>query len=259
MSEKKPKFGLYLFGFFALLIISVMIALYVGATEEPQKSKPIEGQVTRGEMKDYLNKMNSQIGERNLETVDGRRSLKQTAAMIEGTLGQVNLGYDVSRSAKERAKGLLWTTLWVDAGNLESKEVTLLVVPYGESGTPVAFALGLAEHLVGASLKKRVRIVFDPPVSQIPLWQRVKGDYEELVGKMILAGGASHQYWAEVSGGDFAQPIAENPIWKESVTVVEESEESTLRLGDKGPMTSAEHAGRMIRMMPLVEKLIERL
>lgn len=259
MSEKKPKFGLYLFAFFALLIVSVMIALYVGATEEPQKSKPVEGQLTRGEMRDYLNKMNLQIGERNLNTEEGRRALKQTAAMIEGTLGQVNLGYNVSRSAKERAEGLLWTTLWIDAGNLEGNEVTLLRIPYGESGTPVAFALGFAEHLAGASLKKRVRIVFDPPISQIPLWQRVKGDGEELVGKITLAGGSAHQYWAKASGGAFALPILKNPIWKESVEVGDESQEQVLRLCDKGPMTSAEHAERMIRMMPLVEKLLENL
>ena len=107
MSEKRPKFGLYLFAFFALLIISVIVALYVGANEEPQKSKPIEGQVTRDEMRDFLKKMNTVIAERTLETTSGQKAMQQTAAMIEGTLGPLNLGYNVSRSVKERAEGFL--------------------------------------------------------------------------------------------------------------------------------------------------------
>ena len=84
MREKSINVGAILFGIFCLLIVSICIALYLGATEERQKSKPIEGQATVKEMADYLKKLNTQIGKRDIETPEGQKALRQTASMIEG-------------------------------------------------------------------------------------------------------------------------------------------------------------------------------
>lgn len=256
MIEKKPKLGLFLFAIFGLLIISVIVALYLGATEEKQQSAPIEGQVTIAEMRDYLAKMNLVIGKREITSVDGQQALKQTASMIEGTLGPMNLGYEVSRSANQRAEGLLWKTLWIDAGKKESEDLVLLAVPYGESGTPVAFALGFAEYLVGMNFKKKVRLVFTPPINTISLEDRVLSDDESIVKMIQLRGGGGAPYWAEISGGRLTEVISSDPIWKQHIAIAAEQETTTLSLGERGAMGSREHSKQLLKLFPVLVKLI---
>ncbi|MEN8693936.1 MAG: hypothetical protein ACN4GG_02545 [Akkermansiaceae bacterium] len=250
MNDQKPHFGLYLFAIFGLLIFSVIIALYLGATEEVQESAPIEGQVTVEEMQDYLAKMNRVIGVRDLTTKSGRLALKQTASMIDGTLGSMNLGYEVSRSANQRAEGLLWKTLWIDAGNSMSNEVVLLVIPYGESGTSLAFALGFAEYLVGMSFDKKVRLAFTPPVREIPLEERVMGEGETLLRKINLRGEGGSPFWAEISQGELADQLLRDP-WKERFKVNQE-DEMTIRLGERHLLSSRGHAAQLLKMFPVV-------
>ena len=256
MSEKKPKLGLFLFGIFGLLIVSVIVALYLGATEETQESAPIEGQVTINEMRDYLAKMNQVIGERDMNSLDGQRALKQTASMIEGTLGPMNLGYQVSRSAKQRAEGLLWKTLWIDSGNAESDEVILIVVPYGESGTPVAFALGFAEYLTGMTFEKKLRLVFTPPVDTIPLKERVLSEGETLVRQIDLRGGGEAPFWGEVSAGELEEIISADATWKEHFAV-NQNEEMTIRLGERGTLRTREHAAQILKTFPAVVSVLK--
>ena len=52
----------------ALLIVSVCIALYLGANADQEESEPIEGDITVPEMTDYLLKLNRLIGERSIDT-----------------------------------------------------------------------------------------------------------------------------------------------------------------------------------------------
>jgi hypothetical protein len=257
MSEKKINVGAILFGVFCLLIVSICIALYLGATEERQESKPIKGQATVQEVADYLKKLNGQIGNADLKTPGGQLALRQTAAMIEGTLGPLNLGYEVSRSSDERAEGLLWTTLWIDAGDVENREVTLLAIPYGEGGTPVAFGLGLAEYLVLAKPKQRVRIVFYPPVFQQSLWERVEGDSEELVGQIDLLGGAGHNTWGNLYLPEAMRKVIQDPTWEKNLNVLDPKEGVLVELSEKGPMKTQQQADRLLRMMPVVKALLD--
>ena len=130
----------------ALLIVSIIIALYLGANEEQEKQKPREGDVTIPELADFLEKLNHRIVERSFGSDEGVRGLKQTWSMIQGTLEPPNLGYEVFKKVEDIAAGKLWPTLWVNVGAAEPKEINVIAVPYGVSGTPVAFSLGLAEY-----------------------------------------------------------------------------------------------------------------
>lgn len=256
MSEKKPKLGLCLFGIFGLLIVSVIIALYAGATEEKQQSAPIAGQVTVKEMQDYLNKMNRVIGERSLEDAAGREALKQTASMIEGTLGTMNLGYDVSQSMKQQAKGLLWKTLWIDTGNALSNEVVLLEIPYGESGTPVALSLGFAEYLVEVNFERKVRIAFTPPVNTISLEERLLAEGETVVRKIDLRGDGGEPHWGEVSAGKLAEIVMADASWKEKFKV-NTHEEMTMRVGERGALSSRGFAAQLIKIFPVLTQMLK--
>jgi len=257
MKGRTINVGAILFGIFCLLIVSICVALYLGATEERQKSKPIEGKATLKEMADYLKKLNNQIGERDITTPEGQRALRQTAAMIEGTLGPLNLGYDVSRTSKEIAEGFLWTTLWFDAGDLELEEITVIAIPYGEGGTPVAFGLGFAEYLAGASTKAHLRVVFYPPVSESDLWSRVSGEGERLARRIDLRGGAEHTTWANVYLAEESMALLKNPAWAANVNLLPPLERVTIELSEKGPMKTQQQADRLLRMMPVVRALAD--
>ncbi|MDA7538300.1 hypothetical protein OAE58_02340 [Akkermansiaceae bacterium] len=257
MRAKSINVGAILFGIFCLLIVSICIALYLGATEERQKSKPIEGQATVKEMADYLKKLNTQIGKRDIETPEGQKALRQTASMIEGTLGPLNLGYDVSRASNDVAEGFLWTTLWFDAGNKASKEITVIAIPYGKEGTPVAFGLGFAEYLVGAPTKNHVRVVFYPPVAEGNFWEEVIGDDEVLVKQIDLLGGAGHNTWANLYLPEEAKVVLKNPAWLANTNVLGPRERLTIELSVKGPMKTQQQADRLLRMMPVVRALAE--
>ncbi|MGJ8695086.1 MAG: hypothetical protein ACSHYF_02125 [Verrucomicrobiaceae bacterium] len=260
MTEPKPKFGIALFAIFALLIVSIMVALYLGATEEKPKSQPLEGQVTTSELRDYLSKLNRLVGKRNLETPEGRKALKQSASMIEGTLGPMNMGFEVSRSVETRAEGLLWKTLWVDMGEIEKKKVVLITVPYGEGGTPVAFSLGLAEYLVTAGSENHLRLVFYPPVIGNDLWEVVRQDGEIFGGRIDLLGGGPFAKWGLVSGEVHVQELLARPAWAENIEVVPPvGQNAVVRLSEKGPMKESQQAERLLRMMPVVKALADRI
>ena len=257
MNEEKINIGAILFGVFCLLIVSICIALYLGATEERQESKPIEGQATVQEMSDYLKKLNGQIGKADLKTLGGQLALRQTAAMIEGTLGPLNLGYDVSRSSDDRAEGFLWTTLWIDTGDLESEEVILLAIPYGDGGSPVAFGLGLAEYLVLAKPTKRVRIVFYPPVFMESLWERVGDASEDLAGQIDILGGAGHNSWGDLYLPESLKEVVQNPTWGKNLNFLGPQEGILVKLSEKGPMKTQQQAVRLLRMMPVIKALVD--
>ena len=45
----------------ALLIVSICVALYLGANADQEEAKPLEGDITVPEMSDYLLKLNNLI------------------------------------------------------------------------------------------------------------------------------------------------------------------------------------------------------
>ncbi len=58
----------------ALLIVSICVALYLGANADQEDGEPLEGDITVLEMSDYLLKLNNLIGEREIGTEAGQKS-----------------------------------------------------------------------------------------------------------------------------------------------------------------------------------------
>jgi len=148
----------------------------------------MQGEVTLSEMKDYLNKLTRLIGPRSLTGAEGQKNLRSVAAMVDGTMAPMNMGYDVHQK-QDPAEGLLWRTLWVEAGEKKSKDVVLIVVPYAGTGENVAFALGLAEYLTKDQPQKKVKLVFSPPLLEVKLsWlqERVLDESENLLGSVLI-------------------------------------------------------------------------
>ena len=252
----------------ALLIASVCIALYLGANADQEESEPAEGDITVPEMADYLLKMNRLIGARSIDTESGQQAFRQYNAMTRGTLGPENLGYEIFRSQKNSANGLLWSTIWVKAGDRKSKELVVLAVPQVESGTAAAFAFGFAEYLTSHETMAGVRIVFYPPF--------VEGRLDDWIWELCGEEGKSMKAFLKITGGDDKEPetvflipdrrkslfdvLKASKIWGSEMSIDgEPSPFLEVRLIERNRLSRPEHAQKLIRMMPVMKDLVDRL
>jgi len=252
----------------ALLILSICIALYLGANAEQEEERPIVGEVTVPEMTDYLRKMQSLIGERDLQSEAGQKALRQLAATTMGSLGPENLGYEILKTQKDAAQGLLWPTIWVNAGDRESTSPVVLAIPQDGSGTGVAFAYGFAEYLTSHQTKVGVRIVFYPPLHDEDLpawvWERCSEKGEKLTAFVKVAGGGNEVDLAELKSPaedqSLLKELTEQKGWDGNVKIREgDAPFWEVMLAERHRGSRSEQAQRLIRMMPLVKDLVEQL
>jgi len=250
----------------ALLILSICIALYLGAKADQVDSEPLKGEVTVAEMEDYLKKLNLKIGPRDVTTELGQRSFRQINAMTMGNLGPENLGYEIFKSQTDSAQGLLWSTFWIQAGDRDSDSPVVLAIPLAKSGTGVAFGYGLAEYLTSHETKIGVRIVFYPPLVDSDLkawiWERVGVKDESMAGFLYVTGGGPEREMAQISSSverldDFRKLVIENKLEEEVIFDEEPSSHLELRLGEQGSVSRSDHARQLIRLMPFVKDLVE--
>lgn len=253
----------------AILILSICIALYLGASEEQPPNKPVEGEITRPELVDYLQKLNVVIGERGFGSPAGIKGLQQSSAMIQGTLGPENLGYAISKQRNDSVEGLLWETLWIDSAASDGKQPPVVVaVPYGENGTPLAFALGFAEYLTGNPAKGPVRLVFYPPLpsdDELRSWIEARlDDGKAIAGFIVIKGGGPELKWAGVTPSrnhrEMVSAILSKKGWEGNLVLDEvDGPETTFYLGEARGSSRDDQARRLISMMPLVKAMIDRL
>jgi len=252
----------------ALLILSICIALYLGANAEEEERLPIVGEVTVPEMAEYLRKMQNLIGERDIETESGQKALRQVAATTMGSLGPENLGFEIFKSQKDAAQGLLWPTIWVQAGDRDSENPVVVAVPQDGSGTGVAFAYGFAEYLTSHETEIGVRIVFYPPLydDDFPawIWERCGSEGESVVGFIKVMGEGREGDLAELKvpskDRGLLEKLTEKKGWEGKIEVHDgDAAFLELMLAERHRGSRTEQAQRIIRMMPLMKDLVEGL
>ncbi|MFT6181529.1 MAG: hypothetical protein ACI8UZ_001077 [Akkermansiaceae bacterium] len=252
----------------ALLILSICIALYLGATAEEEESEPLIGEVTVPEMADYLKKLDTMISERDVTTESGQRALRQVAAMSLGTLGPENLGYEIFKTQIDSASGLLWPTIWINAGDRESKNPVVIALPQDGAGTAVAFAYGFAEYLTSHETKKGVRLVLYPPLAEGDLkewiWERCGGEGEEMAGFLAITEGNEDTLMSGFSFPEEKRAFAESMTDagfpdQELVSSLSRYPELRIELVGKKRLSHEGHAQKLIRLMPFVKDLVESL
>ena len=248
----------------AILILSICIALYLGANEDPEPNSPIEGEVTVSELADYLSKLNGGIEERGFFSEAGIKGLRQTVSMVKGSLGPENLGYRIYANQSDSEEGLLWETIWIDVGEVGEVPI-LMAVPYGESGTPVAFVLGFAEYLTAHPLGAPLRIVFYPPLSsdnELREWVEKRSSAgQSSRGFLIVRGNGPEDLWASVlspsSEAAMISGLLGQKGWEGNVLLDEvPSPQITVQLGEGGAVSDEGHAQRLLRVMPLLRSLL---
>ena len=248
----------------ALLVVSIIVALYLGANADKEESQPFEGEVTTQEMSGYLKNVNEVIGERRIDTEEGQACFRQLRAMIKGAWSP-NLGYEVLKLSSIPQTDC-FGTLWITAGNRESKEVVVMAIPQIGSGTPAALGFGLAEYLAGMSTVAGIRIVFYPPLQE--------GDFEEWIWKRCGREGESLKGMLWVSGGDpmdrvtilagparspLLQGIKDSKLWRGGLLLApNSSQEIEVKLIEQGGFRE-KHAERLIQLFPLMKTLLDRM
>ena len=250
-----------------LLVVSICIALYLGANEEIEIRPPAEGEVVLSEMEDYLNKLTLQVPPRNLKTKNGQQALRSVAAMIDGTLGPSNIGFPIEQKT-DAAEDLLWRTIWIEAGNLKSKKVVLLSIPYGESGHTVAFALGFGEYLTKHKPDYQLKLVFSPPLEPInSTWLRnhIVEKEESLAGIIHLHTLSGDAKWATVrvaedsNLGNKVKKSMADLKWNNNLNFQPTESPTEIQIGlhldDRSPQEGT--AQRFLRMIPVVKKIAD--
>jgi hypothetical protein len=252
----------------ALLIVSVCVALYLGANADQEDGEPLEGDITVSEMSDYLLKLNNLIGEREIDTEAGQNAFRRLNAMTAGTLGFENLGYEIFRNQIDSVNGLLWSTIWIKAGDRESREPVVLAIPQASQGSGPAFGFGFAEYLTSHQTEVGVRIVFYPPLFEGDLddwiWERCGEEGESMKGFVMVTGDAepnrSPRFLVPASLEGKIDALSNSAIWNEEAKIeIGNHGVLEVRLGDDSLFSREEHSQRIIRMMPVIRELVERL
>ncbi len=252
----------------ALLIFSIVIALYLGANADQEESEPREGDVTVSEMSDYLLKLNNLIGERDIGTVAGQKAFRQLNAMTTGTLGPENLGYEVYRTQIDSANDLLWSTIWIKAGDRDVKDPVVVAIPQASRGSGPAFGFGFAEYLTSHQTTAGVRIVFYPPLVNGGLdnwiWERCGEEGHTMKGFVKVTGddepNRSPRFLVPEPLKAKVESLGSSEIWNDDAKIeVGDHAVLEVRLGDDTLFSREEHSQRLIRMMPVIKELVESL
>lgn len=127
---------------------------------DPALAMPGEG-IDPEEVVDSLMKLTEYIGERDWESVEGRKKTRQSLSFIEGTLSPQNYGFVVHKGAEVSYEGELWPMLWVDVAG-KKKEVVLVVAAYDSGDDSVVALMTAARAMRGAEMERTVRFLLFP-------------------------------------------------------------------------------------------------
>jgi hypothetical protein len=89
-------------------IIFMFMYFYLEREDEKNHAVIVSHGLRVSDLEDMVDKFADRIGQRNIESEQGRVGLRRAASMIEGRLGPQNVGYPVVKSEGKAAHGFLW-------------------------------------------------------------------------------------------------------------------------------------------------------
>lgn len=160
------------------LLVSGVVAVWwrirQGEHGEAEQQALYPSNVNAAELAEDVRKIAFVVGPRGTADEAAGRGLDRVAALIEGSLGPSNTGYQVRRSAGPPGGGRAWPLIEVMRAGREPKLPAVWVLcgydaPAGRRGiewnaTGVAAAMAAARELVGDELRRTVRFLFLPHV-----------------------------------------------------------------------------------------------
>lgn len=149
-------------------IVFMIMYFHLEREEERNHAVIISHGLRVSDLEDMVNKFTDRIGERDVETEQGRVGMKRAESMIEGRLGPQNVGYPVKKCEGEAAYGLLWKSLSVEIrGDKKPDEVVFAAVSYSGAGqvadaNVVSTLMMLASSMAREGCDRTIRFVFLP-------------------------------------------------------------------------------------------------
>ena len=149
-------------------IIFMFMYFYLEREDEKNHAVIVSHGLRVSDLEDMVDKFADRIGQRNIESEQGRVGLRRAASMIEGRLGPQNVGYPVVKSEGKAAHGFLWKSLSVEIlGEQTPDEVVFAVVSYAGAGedadaNTVSTLMMLASSMARENPARTIRFVFTP-------------------------------------------------------------------------------------------------
>ena len=149
-------------------IIFMFMYFYLEREDEKNHAVIVSHGLRVSDLEDMVGKFTDRIGERDIETEQGRVGLRRAASMIEGRLGPQNVGYPVRKCEGEAAYGLLWKSLSVEIlGEETPEDVVFAAVSYSGAGkvadaNAVSTMMMLASSMAREKPARTIRFVFLP-------------------------------------------------------------------------------------------------
>ncbi|MDG1357795.1 MAG: hypothetical protein P8P36_06345 [Akkermansiaceae bacterium] len=149
-------------------IIFMFMYFYLEREDEKNHAVIVSHGLRVSDLEDMVGKFTDRIGQRNIESEQGRAGLRRAASMIEGRLGPQNVGYPVVKSEGKAAYGLLWKSLSVEIlGEEKPDEVVFAAVSYAGAGEDadaniVSTLIMLASSMARENPARTIRFVFTP-------------------------------------------------------------------------------------------------
>lgn len=172
------------------LFVSTVIALWLKVSKDDgsdmAKLEYLAADFDPKVLRDSASKLGDYVGERSFQGEAEQKGLRQVAALVEGSLGPNNLGYNVQSDEGLTREGRIWKSYWVDSTKGGKEGTVLLWVNYSdvsESGS-VAALLSVAEWMRGRSFGKKVRIAFLVDEEALPV---VRADLNEKPGSIQIS------------------------------------------------------------------------
>jgi hypothetical protein len=150
------------------LVLAIIIALALKLSEGPRNEMTeltyAAADFDPGSLLDSVSKLEDLLGRRNFEDKAGQQQMRGTTALIEGSLGPNNLGYEVNSSGALTREGKVWRNYWIEKGKAGDAGTVLLWTRYANAdGSPsVAALLSVAEWMRGRNFEQQVILAFVP-------------------------------------------------------------------------------------------------
>lgn len=149
-------------GLIAGVVIAMTLKISKGPRNEMVDVVYAVSDYNSAALMDSVSKLDNLLGQRSFSGEGGQQQMRSTAALIQGSLGPNNLGYEVSDDIAFTQAGKVWRNFWIESESVSGEGGLLIWADYTEprESASVAALLSLAEWVRGRNFSRQITIAF---------------------------------------------------------------------------------------------------
>lgn len=207
-----------------ILVLTSGLSLLLYVRDKGSDATPRESEVTRDGVQKTLDKLYNYIGKREMKSSAKFDNIRSVTAMVDGSLGPENLGYEVYHSEGEVSEGFIWPMLWIDLGAKKAGKVKVLAIAQQDEGAALALGMHFAEYVAGHWDGGHVKIVFYSPLMAGPnkekIWKTLGVPETERGGFYALISGSAVDEPSEVTTEQVQVELVTDPASAEQAEII---------------------------------------